>query len=285
MDKFLTFCFKIAPKNELSRLGGWHASKVLRGPAGKAAIKWFVKHYNVNTDEIEKPADEYNSLADFFIRKLKPGAREIDPRPDAIVSPVDGLVSNFGDINGDTLIQAKGKDYTLNALLADTEYAETFINGKYVTLYLSPRDYHRMHTPLDGSVYAMRYIPGKLFSVNAFGVRNIDNLFAVNERLVNYFDTAAGKVAYIMVGAMNVGRIRVVYDEFATNTKKTSAFYKPYDKPHEFQKGDEIGRFELGSTVILLFEKDRVQFTDELYENMEIKLGKAIAGIKSRNQT
>ncbi|GAB4293061.1 MAG: hypothetical protein Kow0090_07230 [Myxococcota bacterium] len=279
MDKFLALLLEAAPKSELSRLSGFYAERVLRGALGQAAIRSFVKLYDIDIEEIEKPLSEYRSLAEFFSRGLKPHARLIDSDPKTVVSPADALVSQCGDLCDLTLVQAKGKYYQAEHLLQDSEYARVFKGGKYIVLYLSPRDYHRTHSPLDAEIYAMRYIPGRLFAVNKFGVNNIQSLFTINERLATYLDTKAGRVAYIMVGAMNVGKIKVVFSDFATNKRNIKPFFREFQNRYRLKKGDEFGRFELGSTVILLFEKGGIEFFDGLEPGARLKVGEAFAKI------
>ena len=271
---FLTM-MKFVPKSSLSRAVG-RATRLDAPPSlHRAAIRAFARQYNVNLDEAEKPIDAYDSFAEFFTRRLKDGARPIAPGDDVVVSPVDGAVSFSGVAREGKLVQAKGFDYTLDALLADADEARRFAGGAYVTIYLSPRDYHRIHTPCRGKITGYAYVPGQLWPVNRPSVRGVPELFAVNERLVTYLDTPVGRVAEIAVGATCVGRIRATYDRILTNEKLPGARVR-YKEPIEIGKGDELGVFEMGSTVILLFEPGRVTLDERLAPEVPVKLGEPI---------
>ena len=267
----------ILPKNAISRFVGGVASLRLPGFLMRPLRNWFIRKYTVNIEEAEKPPEEYPSLNLFFIRKLKPGARRIDPGPRTLVSPVDGRVSAFGKIEGDRMIQAKGFDYGMEELLACSDYSPRFRDGVFLTIYLSPPDYHRIHSPADGKAVAYSLAPGKLFPVNDLAVHGIRGLFPRNERLTTFLETAGGLIALVKVGAMNVGSVRVEYErELKTNRAFSRPEFRRYEEARSFQKGEELARFEMGSTVVMLFEKDAVALAPELREGMKIRLGEKI---------
>jgi len=245
---------RVLPEKDLSRVVG----ALARLPA-PLAVRTFASLYGVAVDEAELPLDAYRSLVDFFTRRLKPGARPIAPGEGVLVSPVDGVLDVQGPIVDGTLIQAKGHQYTAAALLAvspESDEARRYAHGQFATLYLSPRDYHRTHAPADVHVRAVRYVPGSLWPVNANAVQNVSGLFARNERLVIELESPIfGRIAYVMVGATCVGRMRVAFDpELLTNVRGAELREKHYDPPIPLAKGAELGVFELGSTVVLLLE-------------------------------
>ena len=223
-------------------------------------LKAFAKAYKINVSEAELNIKEYNSLNQFFTRALKAGARIIDSAENAVVSPVDARITSFGNIADDTLIQAKGFDYSVKELLGSEKYYPFFNNGKFITFYLSPQDYHRIHSPFYGKILGYYYAPGKLFPVNDAAVGGIRGLFPKNERLITFLQTEYGKIAVVKVGASNVGKIRVTYDTKIV-TNKLIRFPKEHEYPNVnimIDKGSELGRFEMGSTVILVFENDTI---------------------------
>jgi len=273
---FLSFV-KLLPKRQLSRfVGGATRLSGLRG-AHQAAIRAFAQQYKVNVDEAELPLEAYETFGDFFVRRLRPGVRPIAPGDDVVVSPVDGTVSQAGVTTGGRIIQAKGRDYSLAALLADEEEARRFSGGAWTTIYLSPRDYHRIHAPLGGQILGWSYVPGNLWPVNRPSVRGVPELFAINERAIVWMQTPVGRVAVVAVGATIVGRIRLSFDELATNQGEPAKRVR-YEAPRTVAKGDEIARFEMGSTVILCFEPGRVQLDERLQPEVELRLGERIGG-------
>lgn len=275
MDRaFLSF-LSLLPKNSLSRLVG-RITRLEGGPsAHQAAIRVFAKQYGVAVDEAELPLAEYPTFASFFTRRLRPGLRPVAPGDDVVVSPVDGALSQVGIAEGGRLIQAKGKDYTVEKLLDDPAEAARFVGGAYATIYLSPKDYHRIHTPVGGSISGFSHVPGQLWPVNRPSVQGVPELFAVNERLITYLDSPVGRVAVVAVGATCVGRIRLVYDDVVTNERK-HAGRVVYDTPKDVAKGDELAVFEMGSTVILLFEPGRVTLDRRLEPEATVRMGEAI---------
>lgn len=240
-------------------------------------IKTFLYFFKVNLSESEhNKLDEFRSFNDFFTRKLKEEAREIDDRLNKLISPVDGSISELGSIENDKLIQAKGKYYSLSSLLAaDSSLTNIFREGDFMTIYLAPKDYHRVHMPCDGRLLKTIYIPGKLFSVNQITVESVNNLFAKNERLVCLFDTKNGPMLLILVGAMIVCGINTIWKMPKPEGKIQTLEHDIY-----LSKGQEMGSFSLGSTVILLFPQRSINWENELVSGSDIKLGSPIANLK-----
>ncbi|BBM87921.1 archaetidylserine decarboxylase [Candidatus Uabimicrobium amorphum] len=266
----------LLPKNLLSYIVGILTSLKLPQFILKPLIATFVRAYKVSMNEAV-PA-KYRTFNEFFTRALRPECRPIDEDTHSIVSPVDGIVGYSGEIKRDTLIQAKGREYSLDAFVANKEYAEIFRGGVYMTIYLSPSHYHRIHTPVAGKVTSLNYIPGKLYPVNPFAINNIDHIFSKNERLISIIESdTAGKVAVVKVGATNVGKIKVVYDSVTSNNFWRKGVFKTYEDVN-LQKCEELGRFELGSTVVLLFEKGKVKLTQDTPES-DVLLGQKIAEV------
>jgi len=268
----------ILPKHLLSRL----IAKL-----GDSKISWIknilinlaIDVFNIDTDEaLSADPDDYPTFNDFFMRKLKEGARPIAQDKQSIISPSDGLISQYGKIEHDTLIQAKGKYFSLTTLIGgNQELAEKFIDGQFATIYLSPRDYHRVHMPCDGQLKESIYVPGELFSVNQTTAKHIDNLFARNERLVCIFDNKQGSIASIMVGAMLVAGIETVWSGQVVPPVNPIAEYSSHKADKiKLAKGDEMGRFKFGSTVILLFQKDSMKWNENIEAGMSVKMGQTI---------
>jgi phosphatidylserine decarboxylase len=227
--------------------------------------------------------EDYSSFNAFFIRNLKPDARSWKRNKNNILSPVDGAVSQIGYIYKNKLIQAKGIDYSLERLLANDEYAvERFQDGNFITLYLSPRDYHRIHMPVSGKLIKTIFVPGDLFPVNTSSVRTVDQLFARNERFISLFETELGLVAKIMVGATFVGSMETVFAGQITPTKHRQISIKEYEEaPITLNQAEEFGHFNMGSTVILLFEKNKIIWSEDLKENDPIQVGNLIATVSN----
>lgn len=241
------------------------------------AIRTIVRKFNVDLSIAEREqADDYVTFNDFFTRSLKPDAR---PIAKGIVSPVDGTVSQCRTIEDGYVFQAKGHRYSLQTLLGgDAALANEFTDGEFATIYLSPRDYHRIHAPVSGTLRQMLHIPGRLFSVNPATTRRVPGLFARNERVACIFDTDVGPVAVIMVGAIFVGSIETVWaGEITPPTRKTVHSTSYQDANIQFTKGDEIGRFNMGSTVILLFGKNAVKSLTDLQPEQTLCMGESIA--------
>lgn len=277
MDRFRLLAYQILPVKIISRLVG----KFARSSFSRPLIPIYARCFNIDCRQAEHEISAYNSLRDFFIRRLQPGLRIIDPDPQAIVSPVDGMISNLGLIEADRLIQAKGVYFTVADLLAgEPDEWVKYRGGQFITIYLSPRDYHRIHTPLTGTVKSFTYVPGSLFPVNPFGVKAVKGLFARNERLITYLETRAGWVAVVKVGATIVGSVRVVYDD-SLNTNITGGRIRrgQVNPAVVLAKGEELGRFEFGSTVILLFEPGRIKFREDLEPGRPVQMGEKFGWI------
>ncbi len=270
-------------------LPGHLLSRIMQGitriryrPFKNALIDWLVRNYGVNMDEaVQSDPHGYDHVNAFFTRALKPEARAIADGPYDIACPVDGAVSQAGRIEEGRIFQAKGHDFGLLELLGGSEQrAAPFQGGSFATLYLSPRDYHRIHMPLDGTLTEMVHIPGRLFSVNAVTTRMVPGLFARNERVAALFDTAAGPMAVVMVGAIFVGSIETVWSGVVTPPAGRVVRRWRYDKggePTRFARGDEIGRFNMGSTVILLFGPQAIDWTSGVIPDTAVRLGQRLA--------
>jgi len=244
-------------------------------------IKQVIRHYGVNMDEaLEQDINAFKSFNHFFTRELKPGVRPLTPEGNAIAiaCPADGTVSQAGNITGGEIFQAKGKSYTATDLLGGSpERAEPFNNGVFTTIYLSPKDYHRLHMPLTGTLREMVHIPGRLFSVNTATTNSVPGLFARNERVAALFDTDAGPMALVLVGAIFVSSIETVWHGVVTPPSITSVQSWQYqDNAPILKIGEEMGRFNMGSTVIVLFGKDKAQWDSELAADKVVKLGERI---------
>jgi phosphatidylserine decarboxylase len=280
---FYLLVLTLLPKNLISKIFGIISMARLPRFVMIPVLRAFAKAYKINLDEAEYQLSEYNSLNQFFTRSLRAGARIIDSAENGVVSPVDAKVTAMGDISEKIIIQAKGIDYNLKELLGSEKYLEDFTNGKFITFYLSPQDYHRIHSPFYGRILGYYYEPGKLFPVNDLAVLNIKGLFPKNERLITFLQTEYGKIAVIKVGASNVGKIRVTYDnKIVTNSWiRFSKDYSYEDVSIMIDKGSELGRFEMGSTVILLFEKDSFDF-GQVALNEKIQYGAPVGLFRSK---
>ncbi|WP_039915218.1 archaetidylserine decarboxylase [Cellvibrio mixtus] len=265
----------LVPQHALSRAAGWLAS-TQTAFIKNTFITWFVKRYQVDMSlAIEENPVAYACFNDFFTRALKPGARTIDSETNSIVCPADGAISQLGKIVDGKIFQAKGQDYTALELLGgDEALAAEFNGGNFATVYLSPRDYHRVHMPLGGKLRSMISVPGELFSVNTVTAENVPRLFARNERAVAIFDTEIGPMAVVLVGAMIVAGIETVWDgqiaPFASREIAVSNY--PYQNI-QLNKGDEMGRFKLGSTAIILFANNKMQWDEKFIAGTPTKMG------------
>jgi len=287
MKKLFIFFQHIAPQHFLSRSVGLLAQCKITF-IKNFFIRLFIKKYNVNMAESEiKSAEEFSCFNDFFTRKLEADVRPIDPDPNSIICPVDGAVSAIGDIEIEQIFQAKGKSFSISALLGgDQKIADTFYGGKYATLYLSPRDYHRIHMPLTGTLEEMIYIPGKLFSVNQTTAENINELFARNERVVCIFNTDIGPMAVILVGAMIVASIETVWaGQVAPSKLDMHVEHYQEHAPITIRRGEEMGRFKLGSTAIVLFPANVMSWETSLYTDINIQLGQKLGEIVQEQQS
>ena len=269
----------LLPKQALTQLAGAFA----RSEAGGLTtwvIRKFVARYNVNMAEAANPDPaSYASFNEFFTRPLKPGARPLADAP--WVCPVDGAISQLGPISGDQIFQAKGHRYSTQALLAGSaDEAARYADGHFATIYLSPRDYHRIHMPCDGTLRRMVYVPGELFSVNPATARGVPGLFARNERVVCHFDTPHGPMALVLVGATIVGSMATPWHGVVNPPR--SAAVRTWDyAPGEvvLRQGDEMGRFLLGSTVVLLWPRNTLDFVNHWVSGGPVRLGEAMAHV------
>lgn len=271
----------LLPQHALSRIVHW-ATRLKLGPLTHFAIRRFVRAFNVNLAEaVRSDAGQYASFNDFFTRSLREEVRPLDSNASVFVSPVDGAISQIGKIDNGQIFQAKGHSYTAAELLGNAEDARRYQHGSFATLYLSPRDYHRIHMPIEGELVSMRHVPGKLFSVNTLTAAQVPGLFARNERVVCEFQTVAGRVAMVMVGAIFVGSIETVWAGEITPPKGDvirAWHYGGAGRPTRISlaRGAEMGRFNMGSTVILLTEAGRVKWNEEFREGSSVQMGAAL---------
>lgn len=278
MTPFFILFQYLVPQHLLSRLVGKLAE--CRTPWLKnSLIKHFIKHYDVNMEEAaDADYQNYENFNAFFTRPLREGAREICA--DGIASPADGAISQLGDIEEGRIFQAKGQHYTTTELLGgDQALADMFDGGKFATIYLSPKDYHRVHMPVSGTLKHGIYVPGDLFSVNNATADNVPRLFSRNERYVAIFDTENGPMAMVLVGAMIVAGIETVWAGQVAPVRRTiqRTDYPCQIDTQQLAKGDEMGRFKLGSTVVLLFGKDAIQWQEALQHATPLRMGEQIA--------
>ena len=269
----------LLPQHLISRLVG-HLAEARIFWLKNLLIERFISHYGVNMSEAEEEDPRvYRCFNEFFTRALKPDARSICGGEKEIACPADGAISQLGKVEEGRIFQAKGHDYSLYTLLGGNNAdALPFKNGRFATVYLSPKDYHRVHMPMDGKLIATHYIPGQLFSVNQTTAENVDRLFARNERLVCLFETAAGPMAVILVGAMIVAGIETVWaGQIAPPPKTVQSRRFDQQQTVELKKGDELGRFKLGSTVVLLFGDEVVEWLPGFDAGTQTLMGEALA--------
>lgn len=268
-----TLAQNLAPQQTLSELAGFFA-KSQNPYVKKAFVHAFAKAYDIDLSEYERGnLDDYESFNDFFTRELKDGMRPLDDTADGIASPADGQISQIGTITNGQLLQAKGRDYDVGQLLADFELGKAFMDGSFATIYLAPTNYHRVHMPFDGTLIATRYVPGTLFSVNDITAKNVPDLFARNERLVCEFDTTFGRACVVLVGAMIVAGIESV----ATGAIKRTPYIQHRTHDIALKKGDELGRFYLGSTAIIVLPKTaNTAWDDEFVHGKAVVMGQRI---------
>ncbi|MFC0445674.1 archaetidylserine decarboxylase [Pseudidiomarina halophila] len=272
----------LTPKHALSRLVGAFAA-ARAGWFTQLFIRWFIRQYKVDMSEaIHESPSHYKTFNDFFTRYLKPESRPLQAsEAHQFAHPVDGAISQLGDIKDGRIFQAKGHDYSLTELLGgDPRDAHAFKNGEFATIYLAPKDYHRIHMPCDGVLRKMIYVPGDLFSVNPLTAANVPNLFARNERVVAIFDGEFGKFAMVLVGATIVASIGTVWA--GTVTPPTGKHVHSWDYPASgdqairLAKGEEMGHFKLGSTVVLTFPEDTIDFDDDLGPLSVTRMGQVL---------
>lgn len=272
------------PQGALSRAFGWLADRSVPRPLRPVVLGGFTRAVGIDMREAEHPLSEYGSVNRLFVRRLRPGARTWPSDPSLLVSPVDGVLGAWGALEEGTLLQAKGLPYQVEDLLGSPGEAETFRGGRYLTIYLSPRHYHRIHTPLPGRVRRAWHVPGALLPVNGPAVSGVERLFARNERLLALLDTALGRVAVAAVGAYNVGRISAAFDPgwsgpakgWITNRTDPPVRERHYPEGIPLEAGAELMAFHLGSTIVLLTESG-VALEPGLQVGREVKVGTVLA--------
>ncbi|MDO4430640.1 MAG: archaetidylserine decarboxylase [Lonepinella koalarum] len=268
----------VMPQKYLTQAAGWLAQQKW-GIVTHFIIKLFAKKYNIDMTEAAKPNfSDYATFNEFFTRLLRDDVRKIDDNPTALCLPADGKISQCGLIENETMLQAKGHSFSLRDLLAgDEALSEAFKNGTFATTYLSPRDYHRVHMPCDATLRKMIYVPGDLFSVNPFLNEHVPNLLARNERVICVFDTAFGTMVQILVGATITASISTVWAGIINPPRPNQVKVWEYDGSIQLKKGQEMGAFQLGSTVINLFQQDRVKLAEHLDVDSLTKMGEILA--------
>lgn len=281
MNQLFIALQKLVPQHTLSRIAGVLA-RTRVGWIKSLFIKQFILRYGVDLSEaqVDNP-DDFATFNDFFCRELKTGLRPVAAESNAVTSPADGVVSEIGDIASDRILQAKNHDYSVAELVGgDAALASVFQNGKFATIYLSPKDYHRVHMPLDGKLNTMLHVPGDLFSVNNVTTDHLPGLFARNERVICIFDSNIGQFAVVLIGAMIVGSIDTVWDGQITPIKKEiRRFDYTQSRSIKLKKGEEMGRFKLGSTVVLLFPPGKINWTDLTTTGSKVIMGQLIGSI------
>lgn len=268
----------LLPQHPISRLIHWFVRlriQWLKNLVGR----WFIRHFKVNmTEAMEEDITAYPDFNSFFTRALKPEVRPLAMEANAVLCPVDGAVSQAGYVEGDDIFQAKGHRFSLQTLLGgNTAWRDKFQNGLFATLYLSPRDYHRIHMPLTGSLKEVIHVPGRLFSVNPVTTRKVPGLFARNERVACLFETAHGPMGMVLVGAINVASIETVWQGVITPPAgKRIQSWDYHDKNVVLEAGEEMGRFNMGSTVILLFGPKQIEWDSSLIADAPVRMGELI---------
>lgn len=273
----LLYCI---PHHFLSRIM-YHLTRSRSLPGFARLKRWYVRSYKLNVGEaVQTDIDAYPTMNEFFTRAIKPEARPIDPRPPSIASPADGAISALGPIHEGLIYQAKKHNYTLTELLGGSEERATpFMNGKFATIYLSPKDYHRVHMPCRGTLKQMIHVPGRLFSVAPAFVESVPNLFARNERVISIFYTEFGQVAVILVGAIFVSSIETVWAGPLLPPRARRVVTTDFPQTQQaitLNKGEEMGRFNMGSTVILLCANSNLQWDQSLQAHTEVRLGQSL---------
>lgn len=281
-DKLFVLSQYITPQLGVSNLAGRLADNDRSPALNNRVIKWFIDRYGVDMSEAAEPNPEaYATFNDFFTRELKPGIRPLADGEKTLVSPVDGAISQLGQVTGDRVFQAKGQSFSLSELLGGEEATTApFADGEFSTIYLSPKDYHRIHMPMAGTLRQMIHVPGKLFSVNPVTAENVPNLFARNERVVCIFDTASGPMALVLVGAMIVGSVETRWAGVVVpgSRQVTSTRYEG-EQAISFDKGEEMGRFRLGSTVIMVMPKGSVSWNSDQVAGKTVRMGEAFGAL------
>lgn len=262
MKALMRLMTELSSRKTISRITG----KLAKSKISRGLIPRFAKIYGIPIADAEKALHEYESLNDFFTRRLKPGLRPVNETPSTLVSPVDALITGIGEIRAGQILNVKGQDYTLEELLRHSPRAESYLHGFYMVLYLSPTDYHRIHSPVEGKVVEREHIDGKVYPVNDFGLRLMRRVLSRNERLITYIRHEHGEVAVVKVGAMNVASIR--YTEPLTD---------------ELKRGQDLAYFEFGSTVVLLTENGTFTPRPDLELGSKVKMGESLGLLQSKS--
>jgi phosphatidylserine decarboxylase len=282
-DRAARSVWRIVPKRALSGAIGWGGSRGIPQRLRTAVLSRFARAYGIDVSEAEKPLNEYQGFNEFFTRRLRPEARPIEGTPGRVVSPADGTVTESGVVDEGKLLQAKGVFFGLAELLADPEAAARLEGGAYLITYLSPKDYHRVHSPVSGRIVGWHHVPGTLFMVGAKSIVREPGLFIRNERLVTLIESDVGLVAVVMVAAVGVGHITVSYDpEIATHGAsflRAAVRHRRYDVARPIGRGEELGIFHLGSTTIVVFQRGKVAL-DALASGSAIKMGVGIGRVR-----
>ena len=277
VGRLLILLLSVLPTHALSRGAGWLATRTVPVGWRGAVYRGYSRIFGARPEEAELPLEQYPTLNAFFTRALKPGVRPV--APNAIVSPVDAAVGAYGIVEAGTLVQAKGRTYSLGALLGNEALAQAFEGGTYATLYLAPKDYHRIHVPMDGRITQATYVPGALWPVNVAAVTHVADLFAVNERIVVMLDGAhGGRMAIVPVGATMVGMTRLVFDDLHTNARRREVQQRQYDPAIAVRAGDQLGHFEFGSTVVLVCTAT-AGVIEPLTLGATVRMGQRIGGL------
>jgi phosphatidylserine decarboxylase len=281
IEKLLAGIQYLLPHHLLSRLV-YAFMRIRLAPIKNTQIALIGSVFGVEWDEAKiENISEFETFNAFFTRELKPGAREIDPDPMVFVSPSDGKISQSGRITNDRAVQAKGQHYSIRSLLANDPSSAEFINGFFTTVYLSPKDYHRVHMPFDGKLQRMIHVPGRLFSVAPYTVRQVPDLFARNERVVSLFDTAHGPMALILVGAMLVSSMETVWSGVVTPPRGRKVTRGDWSRRDiRLARGEEMGRFNMGSTVILLLPPAAVSSINHYESGDDVVMGQRLGRLR-----
>lgn len=245
---------RFVPKKHLSELVGRLVHVKLPPPLGRLTVRWFVNRYGIDMSAASEPLESYRSIGELFTRDLKPGARPIDPG--GILSPVDGVLRSCGEIQAGQIPQVKGKTYGVEELLRNEELARRYADGSFLNFYLSPPDYHHIHAPIEGRIVSCGHVPGTLWPVNEWSINTIPKLFTVNDRVICTLETPIGSVTVVMVGATNVGRIELSFDQRISKTRDVA--YEHYASPVDVPRGGRLGTFHMGSSVVVLCERARL---------------------------
>ncbi len=272
---FKGMLFHLFPHHLVSRFTFWLTR--LETPLNSSAIRIFIRLFNVDlSDSVQQNPEQFSNFNEFFTRELKQGARPTDENINTIVCPADGRISQMQKYENDQVIQAKGQYFSMSQLLGgDNNYGSLCDSGNFATIYLSPKNYHRVHMPFDGNLVEMIYVPGRLFSVAPYAAEVIKGLYSRNERVISIFSTDVGYMAVVMVGAVNVAAIEMAWEGLVTPPHRKRISRKTYSDVH-LKKGQELGIFNMGSTVIVAFEQNKIAWHDHFELQQEVKMGQAL---------